>query len=429
MKGIQRFLGGFLASVMLLAMVPVGVFAQEETVPETAVTEPAQIQEETVPEPVQAPEIVEEHFRGETKLSGPAANLPAALYLTQERSGTCTLCSAAMMLRSRMYLSGSSEWTDVTESGIKSAAWTDGLKWNWTYTLNGSRLTVSHVGNLGGISIASLKALLDKHPEGIVFYVRDLPHAVFLTDYEGDTFYCAETVSGYSGKRIPLASSWIGTRLGNQAKILSCADDYWYISSYSIVVRPKEYTISYDANGGSNAPASHKKTENKDAQLSSAVPVRENYVFMGWSADASSATAAYLPGGLYSENKDLTLYAVWKHICADAGSYGNWTITKDAAADAEGQEQRACQVCGAVQTRKLIPVALAAAVVPETVIAGAEVGDVSIDLSAGLAIGGDPVTDLELAYTITDETGKEITLEQALAVPGKYTITPKIKTS
>ena len=66
---------------------------------------------------------------------------------------------------------------------------------------------------------------------------------------------------------------------------------------------------------------------------------------------------------------------------------------------------------------------------PETVSAGAEVGDVSIDLSAGLAIGGDPVTDLELAYTITDETGKEITLEQALAVPGKYTITPKIKTS
>ena len=428
MKGIWRLLSGLLAAIMVIAMLPVQVLAEEETTQETAaVTEPLEPQDEIQSKPVQGVQITEEHLHEESMLAGPAANLPASLYLTQERSGTCTLCSAAMMLRSRMYLSGSSEWSSVTESGIKSAAWSDGLKWNWTYKINGSSLSVSHVGNLGGISIASLKSLLDKHPEGIVLYVRDLPHAVFVTDYEGDTFYCAETVSGYSGKRIPLASSWIGTKLGNQARILSCADDYWYVSSYSIAVRPAEYTISYDANGGRDAPGSHKKTQNKDATLSSGIPTRENYLFLGWALDAAADTADYLPGAVYSENKDVTLYAVWEHVCAGGHTYGNWEITKAATAAAEGEELRICGACDAVQTRKLMPVALAADVEPGKVTAGAIPGDVKIGLSARMSIGGAPVTDLELEYVIIDETGKEYSLEEALAAPGKYTITPKVK--
>ncbi len=40
-------------------------------------------------------------------------SLPDNLYLAQEGTSTCTLCSAAMMLRSRMYLSGNSSWSSV----------------------------------------------------------------------------------------------------------------------------------------------------------------------------------------------------------------------------------------------------------------------------------------------------------------------------
>lgn len=450
-KGIGRLLAGLLALIMVAAMVPLGAFAVEETLPEgDAVMEPAQIQEEIPEETAQeeapqeeaqqevlpaaepAPvdrETTELVIQQESMLAGPAANLPSELFLTQEKSGTCTLCSAAMMLRSRMYLSGSNEWMDVTEAAIKSTAWSDGLKWNFTYTLNGSRITVGHVGRFNGISADSLKALLDKHPEGIVLYVRDLPHAVFVTDYEGDTFYCAETVKGYSGKRIPLASSWIGTKLGSQANILSCADDYWYITSYSIVVRPAEYTISYDAGEGSGAPDSQKKIQNEDAVLSTVIPTRENYRFLGWSRDAAAEEADYLPGSVYSENEAVTFYAVWQHTCEEAGTFGSWQTVKAAEAVAEGEEQRSCGVCGAVQTRKLIPVQLRSAVEPGTIVAGAAPGDVQISLSALFAIGGGSVADLELEYTITDETGTEVTLEQALATPGSYTITPKVKKS
>ena len=161
--------------------------------------------------------------------------LPEGIYLTQAGKSTCTLCSATMMIRSRMYLSGNSDWSLITESGVRSVGWIEGtgLRWNFTYSINGSSVTVGHE-YLSGVSISALKALLDTHTEGIVLYCGKLPHAVFLTDYEGDTFYCAETVAGYSGKRIPLASSYLAKKYGTQADVLSKVTAYWYVASYSI---------------------------------------------------------------------------------------------------------------------------------------------------------------------------------------------------
>ena len=164
-----------------------------------------------------------------------ATSLPDEIYLTQNVSGTCTLCSAAMMLRARTYLSNNSSWNSITENGIRSTAWMEGvgLIWDWTYKINNCSIRVSHA-SVSGISVNSLKNILDCHPEGIVLHVGSLPHAVFLTDYDGDTFYCADTVSGYSQERIPLSSSWLGKKLGSQSSILSKVTAYWYVSSYSI---------------------------------------------------------------------------------------------------------------------------------------------------------------------------------------------------
>ena len=165
-----------------------------------------------------------------------ATCLPDGVYLTQAGKTTCTLCSATMMLRARMYLSGNTKWAHVTESGIKSDAWIDGtgLRWSFTYQIDGNSMTVSHKG-LSGISASKLKAVLDEHPEGIVLYCGNIPHAVFLTDYEGDIFYCADPYSGYSGTRIPLDASWLGDKYGSQATILKQVTAYWYVSSYSII--------------------------------------------------------------------------------------------------------------------------------------------------------------------------------------------------
>ena len=170
-----------------------------------------------------------------------AAKTPASIYLQQQKSDTCTLASATMMIRSRMYLSGDANWSKVTESALRSKAWTsDGLRWNFSYSVGGSNVSVAEgsfvSGNQSTCTLQKLKNLLDKHPEGIVLYAyvkgTKKQHAVFLTDYEGNTLYCADPASGYAGKRIPLGSSYLKKYFGNQDGIIRNTRMYWYVSSY-----------------------------------------------------------------------------------------------------------------------------------------------------------------------------------------------------
>ena len=72
------------------------------------------------------------------------------------------------------------------------------------------------------------------------------------------------------------------------------------------------YTITYNANGGSGAPASQTKTHAVTLYLSSTKPTRTGYIFLGWSVSSSATTAQYAAGGAYGGNSNLTLYAVWK---------------------------------------------------------------------------------------------------------------------
>lgn len=71
--------------------------------------------------------------------------------------------------------------------------------------------------------------------------------------------------------------------------------------------------ISYNANGGSGAPASQTKTFNQTLTLSSTKPTRTGYTFLGW-AESSTGAVAYQPGAVMasSQNAAKTLYAKWK---------------------------------------------------------------------------------------------------------------------
>ena len=84
------------------------------------------------------------------------------------------------------------------------------------------------------------------------------------------------------------------------------------------------YTVSYNANGGSNAPASQTKVHGVTLTLSSTVPYRFNYEFLGWSTSSSATTATYTAGGSYTGNASVTLYAVWKYKPA------TYTVSYDA---------------------------------------------------------------------------------------------------
>ena len=71
------------------------------------------------------------------------------------------------------------------------------------------------------------------------------------------------------------------------------------------------YTVTYNANGGTNAPESQTKTEGVALTLSSTVPTRSGYKFLGW-ATTKDGAVAYAPGASYTVDVNVTLYAVWE---------------------------------------------------------------------------------------------------------------------
>lgn len=71
------------------------------------------------------------------------------------------------------------------------------------------------------------------------------------------------------------------------------------------------YTVSYDANGGVNAPAAQTKLQGAPLALSNSIPVRDGYTFLGWASSKDSAKSEYSAGAIYSADADITLYAVW----------------------------------------------------------------------------------------------------------------------
>ena len=77
-------------------------------------------------------------------------------------------------------------------------------------------------------------------------------------------------------------------------------------------VTVSSYTVTYNANGGSGAPASQTAISGINLTLSSTVPTRSGYTFLGWSTDSNATTATYAKGTTYTANVSTTLYAVWK---------------------------------------------------------------------------------------------------------------------
>lgn len=78
------------------------------------------------------------------------------------------------------------------------------------------------------------------------------------------------------------------------------------------VWKANTYTVKYDANGGSGAPANQTKTYGAALTLSSTKPTRTNHNFLGWATSASATTATYAAGASYTTNAAVTLYAVWE---------------------------------------------------------------------------------------------------------------------
>lgn len=90
---------------------------------------------------------------------------------------------------------------------------------------------------------------------------------------------------------------------------------YWLIPAVYYIQycepAPVNKTLTYDANGGSGAPA--KQTYATSTTISSQEPVRSGYTFLGWNENknATKADSNFAAGKTYS-GESTTIYAIWK---------------------------------------------------------------------------------------------------------------------
>lgn len=124
---------------------------------------------------------------------------------------------------------------------------------------------------------------------------------------------------------------------GTSARTLYCNLGFFNIEAaggsgggniaYTVPAR-NQYSISYNANGGSGAPPTQYYYYGYDTTLSSTIPTRAGYTFMGWSLSNTATEPSYYAGQAWSGTNasNYTLYAVWERkayaVTFDAGTNG-----------------------------------------------------------------------------------------------------------
>lgn len=69
--------------------------------------------------------------------------------------------------------------------------------------------------------------------------------------------------------------------------------------------------ITYDANGGSITTESQKGLCDTTVKLIDTVPVKTDYIFVGWSIDPAVSNNVHLSGSNFELEENITLYAIW----------------------------------------------------------------------------------------------------------------------
>lgn len=144
-----------------------------------------------------------------------------SVFIKQDYSYTCTLASNVMMLRRASILMGDADWTSITESALRPLLWNEQYGMYNYYTYNGIKVSFEKTKNPYS-SGNELIEVLKKHPEGIVAYDYDHPHAILLTDYMNGVFYCADPANSVPSGRIRSTESLID---------VNGVEAYWYVES------------------------------------------------------------------------------------------------------------------------------------------------------------------------------------------------------
>lgn len=94
-------------------------------------------------------------------------------------------------------------------------------------------------------------------------------------------------------------------------KIRFNGKDGWIYLGYTQYVPSARFTIYYNTNGGNPVIPSQPKADGVSTIITSAIPTKPGYNFIGWSTNAFASTAEYIGGSAFTTDADITLYAVF----------------------------------------------------------------------------------------------------------------------
>lgn len=194
---------------------------------------------------------------------------------------------------------------------------------NTTNAWNGGVNPSNETYNYGGSSSSSY--FTDLWVEGITKTDATIYATTNLTYVQRTGFYIGTSTSNMTRKiedtYANVLKAWF--TMSDCGVTLSPGTKYYYkifiivngqeycTEAKSFTTKSETYTVSYNANGGSGAPSSQTKTTGQSIALSSTKPIRSGYTFKCWNTKADGTGTNYYPGGTYSANANVTLYAQW----------------------------------------------------------------------------------------------------------------------
>jgi len=85
--------------------------------------------------------------------------------------------------------------------------------------------------------------------------------------------------------------------------------------------------LTFDANGGTYAPAAQTKPWKTDITITQEQPINGYFSFRGWALTPDAEEPDYLPGDTFTVDADTTLYALWGDPGGQCGEDAFWSVS------------------------------------------------------------------------------------------------------
>lgn len=199
----------------------------------------------------------------------------------------------------------------ITEDGISESSETRSLT-GFICEINVNKLEAVNGAVLNGVkyeiydtplSYEQAKAVAQAKGGTLAEINEDNAQMLSLLLKDSNKYYVASEKEGSAKALLNDGSAEV-----KKAKVFDKKYNTGFIVEYD---EAEKYTVTYNANGGENAPIEKAVEDGEIVRISHHFPAKSNKVFMGWSFNENAKTADVDFGDEITVTEDITLYAVW----------------------------------------------------------------------------------------------------------------------